>query len=572
MTNPIHSRYLRSALAGLLLCLAPILAFCASAAAESPPKQPAPLFYIHDAWHTLTRSTNECASLVDPKLRNPSRVLYLPHGMKVPASVARLRNQCAVQIKVLPRSITRLGQINPTSLPVQGLLYLPNPYVVPGGRFNEMYGWDSYFIIRGLLEDGRLDLARGMVENFFFEIDHYGAVLNANRTYYLTRSQPPFLSSMILAVHHANIAAHQDDAAWLASAYQYTQRDHKLWMTAPKFNSATGLSRYYDTGSGPVPELGDNSDYYATVADWLVKHPDVRTDYLTDASVKGTGAAFQLPLCGNRPCAKSNTVWLTPSFYKGDRAMRESGFDVSFRFGPFGGSTQDFAPVGLNSLLYKVECDLSELATDLRIPNEAHHWSRVAEDRKRLINRYLWDSTNGLFVDYNLRLRQRSHALYATTFYPLWTGLATPSQARAVRRHLPQLEQPGGIAMSDCETGVQWDKPYGWAPIQLITVEGLRRYGFNEDANRISYNFLTMVVENQKKDGTIREKYNVVNRTTVANVTAGYTSNVVGFGWTNGTFLVLLNELPARERQSVLDDPDPPTADVPQVVTAHSDL
>ena len=234
--------------------------------------------------------------------------------------------------------------------------------------------------------------------------------------------------------------------------------------------------------------------------------------------------------------------------------MRESGFDVSFRFGPFGGSTQDFAPVCLNSLLYKVERDLSELATDLRRPSESRHWSQLAEHRKRLINRYLWDSANGLFVDYNLRLHRRSNDLYATTFYPLWTGLATPPQARAVRRHLPQLEQPGGIAMSDRETGVQWDKPYGWAPIQLIAVEGLRRYGFNEDANRISYNFLTMVVENEKKDGTIREKYNVVNRTTVANVTAGYASNVVGFGWTNGTFLVLLHELSAREQHSILDD------------------
>ena len=108
--------------------------------------------------------------------------------------------------------------------------------------------------------------------------------------------------------------------------------------------------------------------------------------------------------------------------------------------------------------------------------------------------------------------------------------------------------------MSDCETGVQWDKPYGWAPIQLIAVEGLRRYGFNDDADRISHNFLTMVVENAKKDGFIREKYNVVNRSTVANVTAGYASNVVGFGWTNGAFLVLLHELSPREQESILND------------------
>ncbi len=557
----LSATYVLYVLTGFILWIAPALAFSASyaqaaGAAESRNAQASSpiLLYIQNGWHTLTRSTNDCASLTDPKLLNPSLVLYLPHGMKIPSAVSQLTSHCAVHIEFLPRPITHLGQILPQRLPEPGLLYLPNPYVVPGGRFNEMYGWDSYFIARGLIEDGELNLARGMVENFFFEIENYGAVLNANRTYYLTRSQPPFLSSMVIAIHHANVGSHQDDSAWLARAYRYTQRDYKLWMTAPHLDPATGLSRYYGFGSGPVQEIGDHSDYYLKVADWLVKHPDVRTNYLTDVPAKGTGAALHVPLCGDQPCEKSKTFWLTPEFYKGDRAMRESGFDTTFRFGPFGGSTQDYAPVCLNSLLYKIERDLSELATDLRRPNESRHWSRLAEHRKHLINRYLWDSTNGVYEDYNLRLHRRSSYLYASIFYPLWTGLATPDQARAVRRHLPQLEYPGGLAMSDCETGVQWDKPYGWAPIQLLAVEGFRRYGFNEDANRISYNFLTMVAENEKREGSIREKYNVVNRSTVANVTVGYASNVVGFGWTNGTFLVLLHQLPARKQQSILND------------------
>ena len=556
----LRNRFI-AAVAGLLLWLVPVQAFSAASAqaagvaefqkteASSPI-----LAYIHNGWHTLTRSTNECASLTDPKLRNTSRVLYLPYGMKVPATVSELREQCAVRIEFLPHTITHLGQILPQSLPEPGLLYLPKPYVVPGGRFNEMYGWDSYFIMRGLIEDGELDLARGMVENFFFEIEHYGAVLNANRTYYLTRSQPPFLSSMILAIHHANVALHQDDEAWLARAYQYAQRDYKLWMSGPKLDPATGLSRYYDFGSGPVQEIGDHSDYYTSVADWLVKHPDDSNDYLTDNAAKGAGAALHVPLCGDQPCEKNKTVWLTPEFYKGDRAMRESGFDVTFRFGPFGSSTEDYAPVCLNSLLYKIERDLSVLATDLKKPRESNHWKQLAEHRKQLINRYMWDSKNGLFVDYNLRRHQRSNVVYASTFYPLWTGLATPAQASAVRRYLSKLEYPGGLAMSDRETGVQWDKPYGWAPIQLIAVEGLRRYGFRDDAERISHNFLTMVAENAKKDGYISEKYNVMNRSTVVNVTAGYASNVVGFGWTNGVFVVLLHELSPREQESILED------------------
>ena len=501
-----RSRYVLFSLAGVVLWLAP-------AAANSEPSAQAAeiaetqnseagsqiLRYIHDGWHALTRSTNECASLSDSKLLNPSRVLYLPKGMKVPTAVFQLGEQCAVHIETLPLPITHLGQIGLRSLPEPGLLYLPNPYVVPGGRFNEMYGWDSYFIVRGLIEDGKLDLARGMVENFFFEIENYGAVLNANRTYYLTRSQPPFLSSMILAIHYADVALHQDDAAWLERAYRYAQRDYELWMIAPNLDSVTGLSRYYDLGSGPVQEIGDDSDYYTRVADWLVKHPNVPTNYLTEIATKGIGPAFHVPLCGNQPCEQNKTVWLTPEFYKGDRAMRESGFDVTFRFGPFGGSTQGYVPVCLNSLLYKIESDLSELATDLRRPNESRHWKLLAEHRKQLINRYLWDSTKGLFEDYNLRLHRRSNYLYASIFYPLWTGLATPAQARAVRQHLSQLEYPGGLATSDRETGVQWDKPFGWAPIQLIAVEGLRRYGFGDDANRISRNFLQWSPRMKKK-------------------------------------------------------------------------
>ena len=510
------------------------------------------LAYIQNGWHTLTRSTNECASFSDSKLLRPGRVLYLPAGMKVPSELASLPGQCKVTIRNLPEPITRLGEVSPDQLPEPGLLYLPHPYVVPGGRFNEMYGWDSYFIIRGLIEDGELDLARGMVENFFFEIEHYGAVLNANRTYYLTRSQPPFLSSMILAVHEAEKARHHEDRAWLARAYQYAQRDHALWTTTPKLDKTTELSRYNDFGNGPVPEIGDHSDYYDKVADWLVKHPEAHTDYLTTDKSKGTGPTFQLPLCaGDAPCAGSKSYWLTPAYYHGDRAMRESGFDISFRFGPFSGSAADYAPVCLNSLLYKLEHDLSTMATELGKPAEARAWTARAEKRKRLINRYLWNEQRGLYVDYNLRERKQSDVLYASIFYPLWAGLASPRQAHAVLAHLHELERAGGIAMSDRETGVQWDLPYGWAPIQLIAVEGMRRYGAVDDANRVARAFLTTVAKNEQRDGRIMEKYNVVQRTSTANVAAGY-ANVTGFGWTNGAFLVLLHQLPPQEQADVL--------------------
>ena len=172
----------------------------ASPAPNPPPiLQPRSLTFT-SAWDTLTRSMTDCHSLVDIKVTaNP--VLYMPAEMPPPPDVTALEQKCHVRVKALPRRIEKIGDMHPEELPAQGLLYLPNPYVVPGGRFNEMYGWDSYFILLGLEADHREALAKGMVDNFFFEIEHYGGVLNANRTYYLTRSQPPFLTSMIRAVY-----------------------------------------------------------------------------------------------------------------------------------------------------------------------------------------------------------------------------------------------------------------------------------------------------------------------------------------------------------------------------------
>jgi alpha,alpha-trehalase len=135
--------------------------------------------------------------------------------------------------------------------------------------------------------------------------------------------------------------------------------------------------------------------------------------------------------------------------------------------------------------------------------------------------------------------RKQSSYEFITTFYPLWAGVATPEQAKAVAGNLGLFEKPGGVAMSTRETRVQWDLPYGWAPTQLITVEGLRRYGMNEAADRISREFISMVTENFQRDGTIREKYNVVTRSSETILTAGYKSNVIGFGWTNGVLLEL---------------------------------
>jgi alpha,alpha-trehalase len=514
------------------------------------------LHYISSGWDTLTRSMNRCESLEDTKTGGEA-VLYLPAEVATPPAISELQNHCRVRVEHLPARITRPGGMNSSGIRDEGLLYLENPYVVPGGQFNEMYGWDSYFIIRGLLREHRTEMAKGMVENFFFEIDHYGGVLNANRTYYLTRSQPPFLSSMILAVYDSEAAEGKSNLPWLANAYRFALRDYEQWNQAPHLAGDTGLSRYFDHGEGPVPEImGDPSHYYRSAAYFLLAHEGSFNSYLvhnSDSSSAGKimGPRFPVFVCdpeiadvGASHCAPASWVGLSGDFYKGDRSMRESGFDVTFRFGPFGAATHHFAPVCLNSLLYKTEKDLERMSTLLGHPQDAENWRTKAAERQKRMIQYFWDAKRGLFFDYNFMARKQSKYEYAATFYPLWAGLASKEQARAVARNLNLFEQPGGLAMSRTESQAQWDFPYGWAPIQLLAAEGLRRYGYGREADRISEKFLSMVLENFRRDHTIREKYNVVTRSSETRVVEGYAQNVTGFGWTNAVFLELLHESP----------------------------
>jgi alpha,alpha-trehalase len=510
--------------------------------------------YIATAWDSLTRSLTDCNTVVDTKLASAS-VLYLPAGFAEPAAVQQIEKQCNIQVRHLPAVIHHIGELDPAKIDPAGLLYLDHRYVVPGGRFNEMYGWDSYFIIRGLVRDGRIDLAKGMVENFFFEIENYGAILNANRTYYLTRSQPPFLTSMILAVYDAEKAAGHENKEWLARAYNFAVRDYGLWTSEPHLAGSTGLARYFDFGNGPAPEsLKDETGHYRQVAAYFLTQPDLGRGYLVSAGASNSslaaGPSFALQICeqvkapAQATCDPAGTVALSADYYKGDRAMRESGFDISFRFGPYGAATHHFAPVCLNSLLYKTETDLERISTALGKNDDTSKWRDRAEQRKQAIQKYLWDSDRGLFFDYDFEKQSRSTYEYITTFYPLWAGLATPDQAKSVLQHINRFEQPGGLVMSPYETGGQWDFPYAWAPTQLQAVEGMRRYGFKEAADRVSYEFLSTVLANFRRDGTIREKYDAVKRSSETQVTAGYQVNIVGFGWTNGVFLVLLHDLP----------------------------
>src|SRR6185436_14351311 len=228
--------------------------------------------------------------------------------------------------------------------------------------------------------------------------------------------------------------------------------------------------------------------------------------------------------------------------YKGDRSMRESGFDPSNRFGALNVDIIHFAPVCLNTLLYVMEDDAARIMETLGDRPAASAWASRASSRRDQINRLMWDEQAGLYYDYNLRTRRLRRYDFATTFYPLWAGIASPAQAARVRANLERFEAPGGLLTSMEVTGNQWDAPFGWAPLQMIAVAGLRRYRFDEDANRLAAKFVSLVEKEFNEHGTIVEKYDVRRRESdvAADIKFGYSANQIGFGWTNAAVLDLL--------------------------------
>ncbi|MFL6275986.1 MAG: trehalase family glycosidase [Blastocatellia bacterium] len=494
--------------------------------------------YIKQSWHTLERSNARlAAAAVDPKFKASAGArspVYVSRKENVREVEARLRQQMTaedfarIEIRQLPEDWHQINQ--------QGLLYLPNPYVVPGGRFNEMYGWDSYFIQVGLLRDGETELAKDMIDNFIYEVEHYGKVLNANRTYYLTRSQPPFLTEMILGVYRKT-----HDRRWLAATVPALEKTYELWTTDPHMTPATHLARYWDFGEGPAPEvIADERDAQGRT------HYDRVKEYYRTHEIKDYDV--------NKFYDKAKDE-LTPLFYKGDRSMRESGFDPSNRFGQFNTDIISYNPVCLNSLLYRVETEAAEIMKILGRAAAAAQWQRRAAQRRAQINRLMWDAADGLYYDYNFVEKRVRRYPYVTTFYPLWVGIASPAQAARVVKNLHLFERPGGLLTSTTVSGSQWDAPFGWGNLQMIAVGGLRRYGYNREADRIAANFLSLVLKEFIAHNTIVEKYDVEARQSQisAGLKFGYTSNEIGFGWTNAAFTDLYADLPEAKKADVLN-------------------
>jgi alpha,alpha-trehalase len=489
---------------------------------------------IRANWRAFRRESRDLVeSALDPKLRQSGTPpLYVP-----PAALLQVRRKV---LRTLPAEARRSVRIEP--LPVDpraavpaGLLYLPHPYVVSGTRFNEQYGWDSYFIVRGLLADGQVAAARAMTDNLLYEVDHYGKVLNANRVWSLGRSQPPFLSRMILDVY-----ARTHDRAWLERAQRSAAAYHRYFTSGARRDRHTGLSRYVDAFSGPPPEVvgaGEGelervrADFRAQPPARVARYYDARRDRLT------------------------------ARFFAGDRAMRASGFDSSDRFGPHGAEADQYLPVDLNSLLYQSECDLAEMARILGHPAEARAWQRRARARATAIRRYLWDPKRGMYFDYHRRTRRRSQYVFASTLFPLWARLASRKQAQRVVAQLGALEGPGGLYASATATGQQWDHPFVWAPLTAIAVDGLRSYGHHLAADRISVNFLSMVLKEFKAHGVIKEKYDGARRSADVSpiLRYGYAENGDDFAWTGAVWLDLYRALAPAVRERVRNlDGEPP--------------
>ena len=391
------------------------------------------------------------------------------------------------------------------------LIPLPNDYVVPGGRFREVYYWDSYFTLLGLAQSGKDALVRDMVENFAYQIDAIGHIPNGNRTYYLTRSQPPFFSFMV------DVLADLEGEAVYAEFLPQLAAEYAWWMKGAASVSADNpaadhvvrlpdgslLNRYYDAGDRPRAES---------------YREDVETIHASGRD--------------------SQTV------ARHLRSGAESGWDYSARWFADGENissivTTDILPPDLNSLLYHLEEILARHSVGVAGYDSDLYGQRL-EQRRAAVRQHLYDPATGFFQDYNFRTGAFTGYLTLAGVYPLFVGLADERQAASVGEVVAgKFLAPGGVRTSLVETGQQWDAPNGWAPLQWMTYAGLKRYGENSTAGEIRQRWMA---NNERVYGNVTkmvEKYNVEN----LGLEAGGGEYPVqdGFGWSNGVYLAFRN-------------------------------
>lgn len=398
------------------------------------------------------------------------------------------------------------------------LLPLPHPFVVPGGRFGEMYYWDSYFTMLGLRESpGQEVVLEQMVDNFAYLIHTYGFIPNGTRTYYLTRSQPPFFALMVDLL--AGLKGDEVYKTYLPAL----QKEHAFWMEgenrlSPSLSDTLHvvrlpdgmvLNRYWDRSDQPRPE-------------------SFREDVAL-AEQSGREAA---------------------GLYRDLRAACASGWDFSSRWLADKQSlatihTTEILPPDLNALLFHLEKTITKAAEIQGNTDLAREFDSKAEKRAAAIHRYLFDRKEGYFADYDFRAGKFTEVPSAAMLFPLFFGIATQEEATYTAQKAEQyLLAPGGLVTTPNRTGQQWDSPNGWAPLQLIGVEGLERYEKFELARTVRDRWVDLNVRVYKQTGKMVEKYNVVDGAIEAG--GGEYPLQDGFGWTNGVLLYLLNNPSAK--------------------------
>ncbi|MES0263624.1 alpha,alpha-trehalase [Citrobacter sedlakii] len=430
----------------------------------------------------------------------------------VPPAGQSLREHIDGLWPVLTRSTESAGKWD-------SLLPLPEPYVVPGGRFREIYYWDSYFTMLGLAESGHWDKIADMVANFAWEIDAFGHIPNGNRTYYLSRSQPPFFSLMVEL-----LAQHEGDDT-LKKYLPQLQKEYSYWMEGVdtlqpgqqhkrvvKLDDGAVLNRYWDERDTPRPES------------WV---EDIAT-------------------------AKSNPNRPATEIYRDLRSAAASGWDFSSRWmddpqqlGTI--RTTSIVPVDLNSLLYKMEKILARASKAAGDDAQASHYDRLANERQKAIEHYLWNDKEGWYADYDLKSKQVRNPLTAAALFPLYVNAAAKDRAHkmavATQAH---LLQPGGLATTSVKSGQQWDAPNGWAPLQWVATEGLQNYGQEKVAMEVTWRFLTNVQHTYDREQKLVEKYDVSSTGTGGG--GGEYPLQDGFGWTNGVTLKMLDLICPQEK------------------------
>lgn len=392
------------------------------------------------------------------------------------------------------------------------LIGLPNAYVVPGGRFREVYYWDSYFTMLGLIESGRLPMAKNMVDNFAHLINEYGFIPNGNRTYYLNRSQPPFFSLMV------QLIAEHDEETTIADYLPQMEKEYSFWM-----------------------EGRDSLNLFKTAYKRVVRLPrgEVVNRYWSNMP-KPRAESYKEDVNMLKE-SELDTVM----FYRNIRAACESGWDFSSRWLPYTMEmanihTTEIAPIDLNCLLYHLETMIAKGYKEKGDAKKALQYTNASEDRKLAIQKYFWFGEEGFFMDYSYWDEYHTGIHSLAGVYPLVFGIANDIQALSISDRLEnEFLKEGGLVTTLNETGEQWDSPNGWAPLQWMAVKGLRNYDLNALADIVTYRWIQTVQNTFKQRGKILEKYNVVDPSIPP--TGGEYPSQDGFGWTNGVYLKMMS-------------------------------